>query len=271
MDQNKISVVIPIKEDSKNLQDLLSNLKEFAFTDIHVVDSVQCDFNESLCIDAGASYAIFNWNGGFPKKRNWYLDFAKLRDWVLFLDSDERLTHEFCQELLDVNDEDFDGYYVRYNNTFLGKKLKFGDVMTKIPLFRKTIRFERIEEMGWSTFDMEIHEHPVLEKSKIGVFKSRIEHLEKTSIQKYLSKHNQYSNWESNRLASQSDLKDLRLRTRLKYSLLKSPLVGLLYFFYAYILKLGILDGWAGYYLAKLKAQYFFWIRLKYKYEARIK
>ena len=131
-----------------------------------------------------------------------------------------------------------------------GANHPYGDVMTKIPLFKNHIRFEKIDEFGWSIFDMEIHEHPIIENFRIGVFKSRIEHLEKTNIEKYLSKHNHYSNWESRRLAQDESIADLRLRIKLKYILLKSPFTGLMYFIYAFVLKLGFLDGGPGFVIA---------------------
>lgn len=269
MNQDQISVIIPIKEDSENLKELLNNLVSFGFDDIHVVDSLEISFNRKICERKNVQYTVFDWDGKFPKKRNWYLDKAILREWVLFLDSDERVTEPFCKELLTLNEYDWDGFYIKYNNTFLGKRLKYGDVMTKIPLFKNHIRFEKIEEKEWSSFDMEIHEHPIIDSSRIGIINSRIEHLEKTSIEKYLNKHNNYSNWESRRLANQSDLAALRFRTKIKYLLLSSGLASPLYFFYAYIFKLGVLDGRRGLYLARLKAQYFFWIRIKYQYETR--
>lgn len=271
MNSDQISVVIPVKEDSTNLEELLDNLRHFGLEDLHVVDSVDFRRNRNICEQMNAHYTIFSWDGNFPKKRNWYLENSALRTWVLFLDSDERLTESFYEELLNIDEDRYDGFYVKYNNTFLGKRLKYGDVMTKIPLFRNNVRFEKIEESGWSTFDMEIHEHPIIDSSRVGVINSRIEHLERTSIEKYLTKHNHYSNWESRRLANQNSLVDLRFRTQLKYFLLKSWFLGPLYFFYSYVWKLGFLDGLPGFYLARLKAQYFFWIRLKYKYETRVK
>ena len=269
MNIDHISVVIPIKEDSSNLEELLDNLRYFEFEDLHVVDSIEFQRNRKICEQMNAHYTVFSWNGNFPKKRNWYLDNSTLRKWVLFLDSDERLTESFYEELLNINEDGYDGFYIKYNNTFLGKRLKYGDVMTKIPLFRNNVRFEKIEESGWSTFDMEIHEHPIIDSSRIGVIGSRIEHLERTSIEKYLNKHNNYSNWESRRLANQGDFNELQLRLKIKYFLLRFGLAGPCYFVYAYFIKLGFLDGLPGLYLARLKAQYFFWIRIKYNYETR--
>ena len=265
----EISVVIPIKEDSLNLHELLTNLTSFGFDDIHVVDSLDCKENIALCIALNVKHTVFQWNGTFPKKRNWYLEQNSLRPWVLFMDSDERLTIEFVNELQLLDANAYDAISIQYNNTFLGRTLRYGDVMTKIPLMRNHIRFERIAENNWSVFDMEIHEHPIVAKNCLCHMASRIEHLEKTSIERYLSKHNNYSNWEASRLSALDHKSTSSLRLRTKYRLLRTPFAGIAYFFFAFVLKKGFLDGRPGFILAKLKSQYFYWIYLKNKYETR--
>jgi len=266
MDINRVSVVIPVKRDKENLRQLIQNIAEFDFSDIHVVDSEYCFESALFCNQNNVKYNVFEWNGCFPKKRNWYLNYKslELRDWVLFLDSDERLTQPFMQELVALSGTNFDALKVRYTNTFLKRKLRYGDVMTKIPLFRKHVRFEKIEEEWWSDLDMEVHEHPVLPKEKIQTMSARIDHLENCSIEHYLKKHNNYSNWEALRLRSIKNIDKSNLRTRIKYSLLKSCFSGQIYFIYAFFLRLGFLDGYAGYAFAKLKSQYFFWVYLKF-------
>lgn len=268
MKTSDISVVIPIKEDSKNLRELLSNLTDHGLTNVHVVDSVVSQ-NKDICADFNVRYVVFEWDGGFPKKRNWYLDKARLHDWVLFLDSDERLTDQFCNELLEFEPDDaVFAVQVSYENVFLGSVLRHGDVMTKIPLMRSHVRFEKIEENGWSKFDMEIHEHPDVDARNLSSFKNQIVHLERTSIDKYISKHNEYSNWEARR-ASEWSSRPKSLRLYLKRKLLGSRLAGPFYFLYAFVWKLGFLDGKAGLVLARLKAQYFYWIYLKTRYESQ--
>lgn len=259
-----ISVVIPVKNDFQNLKELLANLKENLFDDIHVVDSIHCENSLNLCKDNSATYVVFKWDGKYPKKRNWYLANSSLRRWVLFMDSDERLNVEFINELNSLDDSIYDGFSVYYNNSFLGKKLYYGDVMRKMPLIQKHIRFQRIDEDFITDFDMEVHEHPVIPKGKLGSMKTRIDHLERTSISQYLLKHNKYSTWEAHRLKLDSEISD-SLRLRLKDRLIKTPYGGIIYFLYAYIIRRGFLDGIEGLKLALLKKQYFWWIYLKFK------
>ena len=264
---DSISVVIPIKEDNENLKALLNNLQLYNFTDVHVIDSLSFEPNRLLCIQYEVNYEVFDWNGEYPKKRNWYLEKTCLREWVLFLDSDERITEDFYTEIATLVTDGLDGFRIKYNNTFLGKKLQHGDIMTKIPLVRNHIRFEKIEEFGWSSFDMEIHEHPVIQPKKLGRVKSRLDHLERTNIDRYLTKHNSYSSWEARRLDLGIKDDDTMWRTKTKYKVLKSPIAGVMYFFYAFVIKRGFLDGNAGLVLAILKGQYFYWIYLKNKYD----
>lgn len=263
MKLDEISVVIPIKNDYNNLSELLINLNAFKFQDIHVVDSIECNASKRLCNKLSVKYSVFNWDGNYPKKRNWYLLNGELRDWVLFLDSDERITNEFYQELLTKEVKKYDGYRIKFNNTFMGKKLVYGDIMTKIPLIRKTVLFERIEEDNWSSFDMEIHEHPVIQTNRLGKFRHRIDHLERLTIHKYISKHNEYSDWEAKRIIHSMN-NSYHGRRAMKYFLLTKSYGHRVYFMYAYFVKGGFIDGRQGLYLAKMKSFYFYSIYLKF-------
>jgi hypothetical protein len=57
----------------------------------------------------------------------------------------------------------------------------------------------------------------------------------------------------------------LSLNQKIKYGLLATGLLPMVYFIGAYIVKLGFLDGRAGFYLARFKAHYFFQIQTKIK------
>ena len=149
----------------------------------------------------------------------------------------------------------------------MGKKLKHGESNHKLALFKKTAgEYERIEaedESNWSYSGVELHEQPILNGS-VGVIKSRIDHKENKGLESYIKKHNEFSTWEANRYLKTGNNKEYAsLRQRIKYVLLDSWWCGRLYFFYIYVIRLGFLDGQAGYIFAHLKKQYFFTIKAK--------
>ncbi|MBK6282663.1 MAG: hypothetical protein IPF54_08340 [Draconibacterium sp.] len=166
-----------------------------------------------------------------------------------------------------IKNPKINGYWITYRNYFMGKELRFGDKMKKLPLFRQgTGEFEKTEEESWSKLDMEVHEHPIV-TGLIGKIKRPIIHNDYKELAHYIDRHNAYSSWEAKRylqLKSNGDI-NLTVRQKLKYRMLKTGLLPFLYFTGAYFLMLGFLDGKAGYYLARYKANYFFQVQTKIK------
>ena len=119
----------------------------------------------------------FDWNGRFPKKRNWALRNCEFRNaWILFLDADERATPAFVSELGPLPNTSHDGFWVSFNNHFMGALLRHGDTFRKLALFRIDAgEYEKIPENFWSGLDMEVHEHPVLQ-GRIGEIRASLEH-----------------------------------------------------------------------------------------------
>lgn len=265
MNKIPVSVVIPVKNEAKNISRCLKLLEEF--TEIMIVDSGSTDDTCAIAKSLGAKIITFNWNGQFPKKRNWVLRNIKLKnDWVLFLDADEFLTPEFKKELMQKIKENKNiGYWVRYHNFFMGKQLKHGDPFKKLPVFKVGAgEYEFIEEDSWSHLDMEVHEHPILH-GKIGELKSPVIHRDYKGLEHYISKHNAYSSWEAKRYLKLKEKKfpGLNSRQRMKYRLMGMGLLPIFYFMGSYILKLGFLDGKEGLWFARYKANYFFQIQTK--------
>ena len=158
-----VTVVIPVKNEEKNLPSCLKKLRSFA--EVLVVDSCSIDRTRAIAEAARAKVIDFNWQGGYPKKRNWVLlNYTFATPWVLFLDADERLTDEFLRELeVEISESRYDGFWLTYRNHFMGRALKFGLPQRKLALFRVGAGlYERIDDANWSDLDMEVHEHPVL-------------------------------------------------------------------------------------------------------------
>lgn len=264
-----VSVVIPVRNEAANLGACLDALGG-AFGEVVVVDSGSTDGTADIALEHNARVVQFTWSGGFPKKRNWVLRNTPLaHEWVLFLDADEVVTPEFVEELRGaLPATDCVGFWLDYRNTFMGRWLRFGDRFCKLALFRKDAgEYERIDDRGWSDLDMEVHEHPVL-SGPVGELQSRILHRDFKGMDAYVKRHESYALWEAHRFLAlrRDESAPLTRRQRLKYRLLDSRLLGPLYFVVCYFLKLGILDGRAGFWFAWHKMRYF--LRIKANIDA---
>jgi len=263
-----VSVVVPVKNEEANLARCLERLADF--DEVFVVDSGSDDRTCEIAREHGAVVIDFQWNGKFPKKRNWFLRNHELKyDWVLFICADEYVSEAFREEVRQqVDATDHVGFWVTYDNHFMGKVLKHGDRPWYLALFRRSAgEYERIEEDHWSDLDMEIHEHPVLEGT-VGKIHAPIDHEDFKGLHAYMHRHNEYSSWEARRyaklmLSGADERRHLTGRQKVKYWLLTFSMLPRLYMLYCYVWKLGFLDGRAGLAFALMKKQYFFRIRLK--------
>jgi len=265
-----ITVVVPTRNEEKNLDACLSRLTDFA--EIWVVDSRSTDQTRAIAERYAVRWIDFDWSGDFPKKRNWVLaNHPPSTPWVLFLDADERVTEEFVADLrgaLSAADVSVSGFWLNYTNHFMGRVLRHGVPQRKLALFRVGAgQYERIDDKRWSNLDMEVHEHPVL-KGAIGEIAAPIDHLDYRGIEHYLGRHNAYASWEAKRHADLIARGDaawatLTPRQQTKYRNLSRWWFAPAYFLGTYFLKLGFLDGAAGFHYAFLKLLYFYEIRLK--------
>ena len=268
-----ITVVVPVKNEEKNLGRCLSALSRFG--EVIVVDSGSTDRTKEIAGSHGAEVLDFRWNGNYPKKRNWVLLNHKLRyDWVLFLDADELVDDRFCDEAAkSVSTGAYAGYWLNYTNYFLGRGLRYGLPQRKLAMFKVgSTLYERIDERMWSSLDMEVHEHPVVD-GPVGEIAARIDHRDFQGLHKFLVRHTDYARWESRRylmLTEESPAAAAHLtgRQRFKYRNLERWWYPLFYFLFAYVGRFGFLDGGAGFAYAYYKAWYFYTVRLMIR-EAR--
>lgn len=261
-----VTVAIPVRNEEANLAACLERLRRF--DDVVVIDSGSTDKTREIALEHGARVVDFEWNGKYPKKRNWFLiNHPPENPWVLFLDADEFIDDPFCSELeKSITSSRNDGYWIKYTNYFLGKPLRHGLVQRKLALFRvgKAL-YEKIEEDHWSALDMEIHEHPVVDGT-VGEIRAPIDHRDYKGLDRFLNKHVDYALWEARRYKAlqkkNAERKHFTSRQHFKYRHVSKPWYSHFYFFYTYFVKLGFLDGGAGYQYAAYKAWYFRTIRL---------
>lgn len=253
-----ISVIVPIRNEARNLPRCLESLAVAG--EVYVIDSQSTDSSAAIAETYGAKIEQFYYRGGWPKKRQWAMDTLPFAfDWLLLLDADEVLTPELAEEIrIAIQNPGVNGFYIRLQLFFLGNILRHGDAsFWKLSLFRRGRgRFEcRLKDQDASMADIEIHEHVVVEGRTVKL-RNALVHRNVDSLSRYISKHNEYSNWEASVLARPAgDPEEMKpdvfgnqaqRRRWLKRKLYRLPGSPVLLFLYRYIFRLGILDGTPG-------------------------
>jgi hypothetical protein len=224
-----------------------------------------------LAQDHGAKVVQFDFNGIWPKKKNWALENLPFKHpWVFILDADEELTPDAEQELLGIvsqTNPQIVGYWINRRFHFMGKWLKHAYYPNwNLRLFLHRLgRYEQLTAVETASGDNEVHEHVVV-NGPVGHLKTEMNHYAFPNIGVFVEKHNRYSNWEArvalDHYLGQSDSslqsKQVGWRRKLKALSQKLPFRPTLRFLYVYIYQKGFLDGAEGYYFARLHGIYEF-------------
>lgn len=249
-----ISVIVPVRNEANNLPRCLESLRQFG--EVYVIDSQSSDESVELARTAGAKIVQFHYQGGWPKKRQWALNTLPLKyEWVLLLDADEAVTPSLAREIrASISDPEINGYQLGLQMWFLGRPLRFsGARFWKTSLFRREKgRFEcRLAAQDNSMADMEIHEHVIVD-GPTAFLKQPLIHHNVDSLSRYIRKHDEYSNWESEALSQTLGPEDLQphlfgsqaqRRRWLKKKFFALPGSPVALFLYRYLFCLGFLDG----------------------------
>jgi glycosyltransferase involved in cell wall biosynthesis len=263
-----VSVIIPIKNEAVNLPRCLDCVKWA--DEIFVVDSQSTDGSIAIAQDFGAKVVQFEFNGAWPKKKNWALENLAFRnEWVFILDADEVLPAqakaEFAKAITDPGD--VAGYWINRRFMFMGRWLRHAYYPNwNLRLFRHAHgRYEKLTDAPTNSGDNEVHEH-VLVNGRTAKLQVEIDHYAFPSIDVFIEKHNRYSNWETrvaaNTLLDSSSGKIssqiVNRRRKMKTLSQRLPFRPLLRFLYVYVWQKGFLDGAEGYYFARLHGFYEF-------------
>ncbi len=274
-----VSVLIPARNEEANLPACLESVARA--DQVFVVDSHSTDRSIAIAESYGATVVQFDFKGRWPKKKNWSLENLPFRhEWVLIVDCDERIPPELWSEIeTAIKHPEFDGYYLNRRVFFLGQWIRHGGKYPdwNLRLFKHAKgRYENLntEEIR-NTGDNEVHEHVVL-SGKVGYLQNDMLHIDFRDLYHWLERHNRYSNWEAqvylNLLTQKNDrgtiganlFGDSVQRKRfLKRIWVRLPFKPLLRFVLFYILRLGFLDGKAGYIYGRLLSQYEYQINVK--------
>lgn len=263
-----VDVVILTKEEEENIRGCVRSVSDFVT--VWVVDSASKDRTVDIAREEGARVLQFEWDGGYPKKKQWCLQNISFNTpWVLYLDADELMTEEAAREIAEaVDDSDYSGYFLEYSYSFLGKRLEYGRRLRKLALLKhKQAYFADHQDLDVARmWEVEGHYQPVVDGS-VGTINARLIHEDDKDLYYLFERYNIYSDWEA-KLRAKGKLRSVEqsrdwLR-RFQHSVFDRLLGRPAWMFlYSYVFSGGFLDGAAGFRYAQALAVYYTMIDLK--------
>jgi glycosyltransferase involved in cell wall biosynthesis len=249
----RLSVTIVAWNEEERLRACLESV---AWADeIVVVDGESTDKTVALAREFTDRVWVRAWPG-FAAQKNFALEQAT-GDWVLSLDADERVTPELAERIRRILAEDgagqpgADGYSLPRKNIFWGRWVRHGGLYPdrQLRLFRR--------RAGRFVADA-VHES-VRVDGRVERLGEALLHHSYRSLEDFVQRSNRYSTLaagEWTRRGKRAGIADLIFR----------PLGR---FLSMYIIQRGFLDGWRGFVLAVLYADYVF-LRMAKAREARL-
>ena len=230
----RLSAIIITKNEAGNIADCLDGL---TFCDERiVVDSGSNDGTVDIASRKGARVIAREWSGFGPQK-NFALAQAS-GDWVLAIDADERVSPALAREIATaVAAGTADGYEIPRNSSFLGRDMRRGGLFPDyvLRLFRR--------DKGRFSNDL-VHERVICD-GPVGRLREPLAHHSVTRLEQAISRVDRYSTAGA----------EMLIASGRRVSFAHGITHGAWSFFRAYVLRLGFLDGHAGFLLAVANAE----------------
>ncbi|AKK72178.1 hypothetical protein OK18_05575 [Chryseobacterium gallinarum] len=240
-----LSLAIITHNEEENIIRLLDSLTDIV-DEIVIVDSFSTDNTKEICTKQYPQVRFFEKKfNGYGEQKNHALNLCT-HEWVLFLDADEVPDVDLkrsIQEVVSSANPAFNVYKVRYNNHLGIHLIRFGGWGS---VFRE--RLFRKQYVRYS--DDKVHEF-LITGQKAGILEGKLDHYTYKSIQHHVTKINKYSDMMAEKMFE----KGKKIN---RFKIIVSPLFE---FIKVFIFKLGFLDGFPRFYIAKTMSYYTF---LKY-------
>jgi len=229
----KISAIIPTLNEEIHIADAI---KSVSFADeIIVIDSFSADKTIEIAEKLNVKIIKRKFDD-FSSQKNYAIKQAT-HNWIYILDADERVTPEVKKEIIEAvkNPKDFVGFYLRRTFYFGDRKVNYSGFQRD-----KVIRLFLKEHCKYSGL---VHEK-IIANGKIGYFKNKIDHFSYRNYDHYISKLNHYAAIRAEELHHKGKKVNI-------YHVMIKPGAR---FFIHYFIRLGFIDGFTGFLVAKTQA-----------------
>ena len=238
------SCVILTHNNENKIESLLASL---AWCDeIIVVDDDSTDKTKIIAENRKAIVITHPLQNDFAAQRNIGLSKAK-GDWILYVDSDETVTPELAEEIQAIvggTDGATQGYFIKRTDRMWGRALRFGET--------RNIKLLRLARRGAGKWKREVHEIWDV-KGETKTCTSPLLHSPHPDVKTFLSQINRYTTINAAVFYRQG--KRANVPAIMLYPVAK--------FLHNYFIKLGFLDGTAGFVFAMMMSFHSFLTRAK--------
>jgi len=256
-----ISILVLTKNESRNIGRCLHSL---SFSDdVVVLDSFSTDDTVAIAESLGARVYQRNFDD-WSSHQNYAVSNLKFKhQWVYYSDADEVVTPELRDEILAVIKRETEtplhsAYRVRYKNMLFGRWIRH---CSTYPVW--VTRLFRPQHITWQRL---VNPIPIVQGSTGHLQQHFVHHSFENGMAAWFDKHNRYSSQEalealalpplSWRNATDLFTTSVKRRQALKRISFALPFRPELHFIYRYVLRLGFLDGYAGFLFCRMMACY---------------
>jgi len=238
-----ISVVVLVHNDEKQIE---QTLKSISWCDeIVVIDD--CSNDKTIQIAKQYKAVVFTHALGddFAAQRNFALQKVK-GDWILFVDSDEVVSETLQKEIKHAiaNPQMYTAFSFKRNDFMFGRILRHGET--------GNVRLVRLAQKNEGVWKRRVHETWEI-KGEVGDLKEPLIHYPHPDVAQFIDEINKYSTLHANALYEEG------VRTNW-FQIIAYPKAK---FIVGFILRLGFLDGMAGFLLAIFMSFHSFLARSK--------
>ncbi|MCO6042588.1 glycosyltransferase family 2 protein [Aeoliella sp. ICT_H6.2] len=223
-----LTVLIPCKDERHNILDCIDSVRDIA-DEILVADSGSTDGTLELVRDLPGVRVIEREYVNSADFKNWAIPQATY-EWVLLVDSDERVTMDVALSIGKALAEpgDHEAFAVRRDTYMLGHRLRYSGAQsaTCIRLFRRHLRYH----------PRRVHADIDVAADKTGILDGKLEHHTCQCLNRFMQTQNRYSTWAA------LDAFDAGKRASFWSLALRPPMK----FMQFYFIRLGILDRTPG-------------------------
>jgi len=232
-ESQELTVIIPCYNEEENIEACLQSVTWA--DEILAVDS----FSTDRTIDILRKYSVRILQHeyiNYATQNNWAIPQAK-HEWVLVVDSDERVTPALRDEIQALlrRGPDKEGYWINRNNQLMGKRVKYSGWGRDrvLRLFLRDLGRLKTKRV-----------HSKVELKNTGMLTGSLEHYTVSSMASWIAKIDRYTSWKA------QDKFEKGVTAPILHLLFRPPYR----FFKDFVLRLGILDGWRGFLIAGMSS-----------------